>query len=101
MGLSGRERPERHLNRIDVRHGLDRATLVELFGWTELEFNERHAGSAIRRIGYGRWLRNIAVGLGNAPSSPDVIAALQARADHPDAVVREHVAWALARHGAR
>jgi epoxyqueuosine reductase len=86
---------------FDVRHGLDRATLVELFGWTEVEFNERHAGSAIRRIGYGRWLRNIAVGLGNAPSSLDVITALRARADHPDPMVREHVAWALARHGAR
>jgi len=83
---------------FDVRHGLDRATLVELFAWSEDEFNARHAGSAIRRIGYVRWLRNIAVGLGNATSSREVIAALEARADHPDAVVREHVAWARARH---
>jgi epoxyqueuosine reductase len=83
---------------FDVRHGLDRATLVELFAWTEAEFDERHAGSAIRRIGHARWLRNIAVGLGNAPSSPEVIAALRTRADDPDSVVREHVAWALARH---
>jgi epoxyqueuosine reductase len=86
---------------FDVRHGLDRATLVELFAWTEAQFDERHAGSAIRRIGYLRWLRNIAVGLGNARSSPEVIAALQARADHPDPVVREHVVWALARHAGR
>jgi len=86
---------------FDVRHGLDRATLVELFAWTEAEFDARHAGSAIRRIGYLRWLRNIAVGLGNARSSPEIIAALQARADHPDPVVREHVAWALALHAAR
>ena len=85
---------------FDVRHGLDRATLVELFAWTEAEFDERHAGSAIRRIGHARWLRNIAVGLGNARSSPDVVAALQSRAGHPDPVVREHVAWALARHAA-
>ena len=85
---------------FDVRHGLDRATLVELLAWTEAEFDERHVGSAIRRIGYARWLRNIAVGLGNARSSPEVIAALRARADHPDPVVREHVAWALARHAA-
>jgi epoxyqueuosine reductase len=82
---------------FDVRHGLDRATLVELFGWSESEFRERHAGSAILRIGYERWLRNLAVGLGNAPTSPAAIAALRTRADAPSALVREHVAWALAR----
>ena len=86
---------------FDVRNGLDQATLVELFAWTEHEFNERHAGSAIRRIGHARWLRNIAVALGNAESSPAVIAALRARADHPEPLVRELVAWALARHGTR
>jgi epoxyqueuosine reductase len=85
---------------FDVRHGLDRATLVELFSWSEGEFRDRHAGSAIRRIGYERWLRNLAVALGNAPTSPAVLAALRARADSPSALVREHVAWALARHGA-
>jgi epoxyqueuosine reductase len=83
---------------FDVRHGLDAATLVELFGWSEAEFNERHAGSAIRRIGYERWLRNLAVALGNAPTTPQVVAALRSRADHPSALVREHVAWALQRH---
>jgi epoxyqueuosine reductase len=57
------------------------------------------AGSPIRRIGYERWLRNLAVGLGNAPTTQAVTAALRARADHPSALVREHVAWALARHG--
>jgi epoxyqueuosine reductase len=81
-----------------VRNGLDRATLVELFAWTEGQFDERLRGSPIRRIGYERWLRNLAVGLGNAPSSPDVIAALRARAGHPSELVREHVRWALARH---
>jgi epoxyqueuosine reductase len=81
-----------------VRNGLDRATLVELFAWTEAEFDLRLRGSPIRRIGYERWLRNLAVGLGNAPSAPDVIAALRARADHPSALVREHVRWALLRH---
>jgi epoxyqueuosine reductase len=55
-------------------------------------------GSAIRRIGYERWLRNLAVGLGNAPSSPEVIAALRSRVDHRSALVREHVQWALSRH---
>ncbi len=80
------------------RHGLDQATLEELFAWEEAEFNERMAGSAIRRIGYERWLRNIAVALGNAPASDEVISALRSRADHPSALVREHVAWALARH---
>ena len=81
-----------------VRNGLDRATLVELFAWTAPEFDQRLRGSPIRRIGYERWLRNLAVGLGNAPRSPEVIAALRARADHPSALVREHVRWALSRH---
>ncbi len=81
-----------------VRNGLDSASLVELFGWSETEFDARMAGSAIRRIGYERWMRNLAVGLGNARSGPEVVAALRARADHPSALVREHVAWALERH---
>ncbi len=81
-----------------VRHGLDSASLVELFGWSEQQFLERTSGSAIRRIGYQRWLRNIAVALGNAPRSEAVLAALRSRADHSSALVREHVAWALARH---
>ena len=84
---------------FDVRHGLDVATLVELFAWSEREFDARHAGSAIRRIGHERWLRNIAVALGNAPTRPQVVRALQARRDDPSPLVREHVAWALARHG--
>lgn len=83
---------------FQTRNGLDCATLVDLFGWTEAQFDERMRGSAIRRIGYERWLRNLAVGLGNAPSSPDVIGALHARADDPSALVREHVGWALRRH---
>jgi epoxyqueuosine reductase len=87
---------------FDVRNGLDSATLVELFGWSEEQFRQRHAGSAILRIGYLRWLRNIAVALGNAPASRQVQAALRARADHPSDLVREHVAWALQRQqGAR
>jgi epoxyqueuosine reductase len=86
---------------FDVRNGLDRATLVELFAWAESDFRDRHAGSAILRIGYERWLRNLAVGLGNAPTSTAVLAALRARADGPSALVREHVGWALAQHDAR
>jgi len=81
-----------------VRNGLDDADLVALFAWTEAEFTARLAGSAIRRIGFERWSRNLAVGLGNAPGHPDIVAALEARADDPSALVREHVAWALARH---
>jgi epoxyqueuosine reductase len=83
-----------------VRHGLDAASLVELFEWTEATFHARLAGSAIHRIGYERWSRNLAVGLGNAPTTPAVIAALRVRADDSSALVREHVAWALARHSA-
>ncbi|HEY9198929.1 MAG TPA: tRNA epoxyqueuosine(34) reductase QueG [Gammaproteobacteria bacterium] len=80
------------------RHGLDAATLTELFGWSESEFLDRTAGSAIRRIGHECWLRNIAVALGNAPGTAETIAALQSRRDHASALVREHVGWALARH---
>lgn len=82
-----------------VRHGLDDASLVSLFAWEADEFAQRMAGSPIYRIGHERWLRNLAVGLGNAPSSPAVTAALLARREHPSVLVREHVAWALARHG--
>lgn len=81
---------------FSVRNGLDSTGLIELFAWSETDFNERLAGSPIRRIGHTRWLRNIAVALGNAPSSPDIATALGARLDHPSALVREHVAWALA-----
>jgi epoxyqueuosine reductase len=83
-----------------VRHGLDALELAELFGWSEGSFHERLAGSAIRRIGYERWSRNLAVGLGNAPTGERVVAALRARAADPSALVREHVTWALAQHGA-
>jgi epoxyqueuosine reductase len=82
-----------------ARNGLDRATLVELFGWSEAEFDERLRGSPIRRIGHERWLRNLAVGLGNAPTSPEVIKALRERKEDPSPMVREHVQWALTRHG--
>jgi epoxyqueuosine reductase len=81
---------------FEPRHGLDGAQLATLFGWTEAEFDERLRGSAIRRIGHVRWLRNIAVALGNAPRSNAVVAALESRQDDPSALVREHVGWALA-----
>jgi epoxyqueuosine reductase len=84
-----------------VRHGLDHAQLTALFAWSESEFLAKTLGSPIRRIGYERWLRNIAVALGNAPTSPELLAALQARADHASALVREHVHWALAQHHAQ
>jgi len=80
------------------RNGLDDSTLCGLFAWSERDFDERLQGSPIRRIGHERWLRNIAVALGNAPTSAEVVDALQTRADHPSALVREHVAWALGRH---
>ena len=84
-----------------VRHGLDDVSLVELFAWDEAEFKIKLAGSAIYRIGYEQWLRNIAVALGNAPKSVVVSAALQSRAGHSSELVREHVAWALARHASK
>ncbi len=81
-----------------VRNDLDRATLAELFAWDEPEFLQRTEGSAVRRTGHEGWLRNIAVALGNAPTTPDVLAALASRRDDPSDLVREHVAWALSRH---
>ena len=77
------------------RNGLDNAELVELFAWDEEQFESRLAGSAIRRIGHERWLRNVAVALGNADHGPEVVAALKTRRDHPSPLVREHVHWAL------
>ena len=88
-------------NEFRPRHGLDAASLLELFAWTEEQFNERLAGNPIRRIGHARWLRNIAVALGNAPYSGEITAALANRQDHPSAIVREHVHWAQARQAAR
>jgi epoxyqueuosine reductase len=83
------------------RHGLDAPRLVNLIAWTEAEFLERTAGSAIRRIGHVRWLRNVAIALGNAPPGPEAVAALESRRDHPSAVVRESVGWALSRQRER
>jgi epoxyqueuosine reductase len=82
-----------------VRNDLDDAQLIRLFAWSEEEFDHRFEGSAIRRIGHEKWLRNIAVALGNAPTSPAVVEALAARRDHRSPLVREHVSWALSRHG--
>ncbi len=78
-----------------VRHALDAPQLAELFGWTEQEFLRRTEGSAIRRVGYERWLRNVAVALGNAPPTDAVVAALRSREHDPSELVREHVRWAL------
>ena len=83
---------------FDPRHGLDAAALVDLFAWSRGQYEARTQGMALRRLGYERWLRNIAVALGNAPASPAVVAALASRRDDPSQLVREHVAWALSRH---
>lgn len=84
-----------------VRNGLDDVSLVELFGWSKEQFDAKLAGSPIRRIGHEQWLRNLAVGLGNAPSSAAVTGALQARRDHASPLVREHAQWALQQHDMR
>jgi epoxyqueuosine reductase len=83
------------------RHNLDNAELAELFLWDEETFLSSTEGSPLRRAGYERWLRNLAVGLGNAPSTIPVLEALKARRDYPSALVREHVEWALLQHSAR
>ncbi|MFC0679148.1 tRNA epoxyqueuosine(34) reductase QueG [Lysobacter korlensis] len=84
-----------------ARNNLDQTTLVELFAWTEEEFLRRTEGTALRRSGHERWLRNIAIALGNAPTTPEVRAALATRREDANAIVREHVEWALERHSAR
>lgn len=81
-----------------ARNDLDTATLPQLFAWSENEFLSRTEGSAIRRSGHERWLRNIAVALGNAPTTPEVLAALESRRHDSSPLVREHVAWALRQH---
>ncbi len=81
-----------------ARNNLDTATLPELFAWEEDEFLRRTEGSPIRRSGHERWLRNIAVALGNAAPSPAARQALESRIEHPSELVREHVRWALQRH---
>ncbi len=80
------------------RHRLNTQQLLAVFAWTEAEFLAKTEGSAIRRIGYERWLRNIAVALGNAPSSPELLAALQAKMADTSELVKEHVLWALRQH---
>jgi epoxyqueuosine reductase len=80
------------------RHGLDTATLLQLFDWDEDTFLNNTAGSAIRRIGYECWMRNIAVALGNCPTDNGVIQALQQQRQHPSTLIREHVEWALQQH---
>jgi epoxyqueuosine reductase len=82
-----------------ARNGLGAPALVDLFGWSEADYLARTEGSALRRLGYLRFLRNVAVALGNAPASGAVRAALGARRQAADPTLREHVAWALARHG--
>lgn len=80
------------------RHGLDNILLTELFMWDEETFRQKFAGSAVYRIGYEQWLRNVAVALGNAPSSEKVLGALHARLQFPSEIVREHVVWAIRQH---
>ena len=84
-----------------ARHGLDDVALAELFAWNAETFKQKFSGSAVYRIGHEQWLRNIAVALGNAPRSAEVLAALQARAHDPSPLVREHAAWALEQHKER
>ena len=81
-----------------IRHGLDDVSLLELFSWDEMDFASKLAGSAIYRIGYQQWLRNIAVALGNAETNPEIVNALQQRLPNATPLVREHIEWALSRH---
>ncbi len=80
---------------FDVRHQLDSPALIELFTWSETEFLQKMEGSAIRRIGYERWQRNLAVAMGNAPQNDAIIACLEKRLPSASALVREHIQWAL------
>lgn len=84
---------------FEPRQGLDALPLTTLFGWSEDEFLSKTEGSAIRRIGYEQWQRNLAVALGNAPTTPDVVEALTQQRKTASDLVREHIDWALAQHG--
>ena len=90
---------ETDLESFAPRQDLKDATLIELFQWSQKTFDQKTAGSAIRRAGYECWLRNLAIALGNAKTSKPITDALLTRRDHPSALVREHTAWALERHG--
>ncbi len=81
---------------FEARHGVDDISLIELFSWSEAQFLTRFEGSPIRRIGYSSWLRNIAVALGNAKFSSDIVEALELKKCYPSELVREHVIWAIA-----
>ncbi|MFA5920450.1 MAG: tRNA epoxyqueuosine(34) reductase QueG [Methylococcaceae bacterium] len=83
---------------FNPRHRLNTRQLLDVFAWSEATFLAKTEGSAIRRIGHERWLRNIAVALGNAPASPRIIEALKPMLNHHSEMVREHVQWALDRH---
>lgn len=77
------------------RHQLNDSDLTELFLWNEATYLKNTEGSAIRRAGYERWLRNLAVGLGNAPYSEAVVNALESQRSYPSDMVQEHISWAL------
>ncbi len=81
-----------------VKHGLDDISLLDCFSWDEETFKTRMAGSAIYRIGHEQWLRNIAIGLGNAKTTPEIITALNSKLDRASENLREHIVWALSRH---
>ena len=85
-------------NDFSPRHQLDDSELADLFHWTETEYLSNTEGSAIRRIGYQKWLSNLAIGLGNADSSEKILSALSEKQNFSDANVREHVQWALHQH---
>jgi epoxyqueuosine reductase len=94
-----RDAPQTKLKEFSPRNGLEASSLIELFGWDENQFNQKTTGSPIRRIGYECWLRNLAIALGNAPTTKPVTDALRSRLAHTSPIVREHTAWALERHG--
>ena len=81
-----------------MRHNLDNLSLIDSFKITETEFKKIFNGSAILRIGYDQWLRNIAVGLGNAPKSTNIIKVLRSRLKNTSKLVQEHILWAINEH---
>jgi epoxyqueuosine reductase len=80
------------------RHQLNTKQLLEVFAWDESTFLKKTEGSAIRRIGFQRWLRNIAVALGNAPQSQNIKEKLIEKSNHPSMMVKEHILWAIKNH---
>lgn len=87
------------LEDFNIRHNLDNISLEDSFTWDKTSWQKKMQGSSIYRIGYDNWLRNLAIALGNAKTTPNIIAVLKSKINYPNKMVQEHITWALKEHG--